>query len=120
MFFLIRLLCRKVSFYARTKHRQILCSNGRPWRETTLAQLALPRLNTEAVPHAQRRFVEYFAATIRNRGTRDAYAHAVAEFMAWSEQRVSTLSEVSPLIVAAYIELRTRQFSAPTVEKLQI
>ncbi len=29
------------------------------------------------------RFVEFFAATIRNRNTRAAYAQAVAQFFAW-------------------------------------
>jgi integrase/recombinase XerD len=35
--------------------------------------------------HAARRFLEFFAATIRNKNTRMAYYRAVADFFAWVE-----------------------------------
>ena len=42
------------------------------------------------------RFVEFFAATIRNRNTRYAYAQAVSQFFAWCEKhRVYTLEQLS-------------------------
>ena len=45
----------------------------------------LPSLVTAAGGQAQVRFLEFFAASIRNAHTRRAYAHSVAEFLAWCE-----------------------------------
>ena len=47
----------------------------------------LPAIVTAAGPGAQLRFLEFFAASIRNTHTRRAYAGAVAEFLAWCEGR---------------------------------
>src|ERR1700730_3879420 len=61
-------------------------------------------------------FVEFFAATIRNKNTRTAYAQAVAQFFVWCEgHRVHTLSQINPLLVAAYIERHAG--SPPTVKQ---
>ncbi len=58
-----------------------------------------------AEPHAQTRFWEFFAANIRNRHTRRAYAQATREFLAWCESAgVASIADVKPLHVAAYIE----------------
>src|SRR5260370_23626498 len=62
------------------------------------------------------RFVEFFAATIRNKNTRTAYAQAAAQFFVWCEgHRVRTLSQINPLLVAAYIE--GHPGSPPTVKQ---
>lgn len=45
---------------------------------------ALPGLIVRAGASAEKRFIEYFAAQIRNRNTREAYLRAVADF-AWCE-----------------------------------
>ena len=45
----------------------------------------LPTLVTAAGEGAQLRFLEFFAASIRNAHTRRAYAGAVGEFLAWCE-----------------------------------
>ncbi|MCP9495930.1 MAG: phage integrase N-terminal SAM-like domain-containing protein [Pyrinomonadaceae bacterium MAG19_C2-C3] len=45
-----------------------------------------------------------FTANIRNPNTRLAYAHAVAQFLAWCEQRGAALRDIEPVMVAAYIE----------------
>ena len=42
--------------------------------------------------HAQTRFLEFFAANIRNRHTRRAYAQATREFLAWCEAPASPRS----------------------------
>lgn len=42
------------------------------------AAFRLPRIIHRAGPQTARRFVEFFAANIRNRGTREVYARAVA------------------------------------------
>jgi site-specific recombinase XerD len=80
--------------------------------------LALPALITSADDRAQRRFLEFFAVTIRNPHTRRAYARAVAEFLAWCDERgVSSIVAVQPLHVAGYIEELTRERSAPTAKQ---
>jgi site-specific recombinase XerD len=78
----------------------------------------LPALMTRAGERAGVRFLEFFASNIRNPNTRRAYAHAVGEFFAWCGQAgVTSITEVQPLHVAAWIELQTRTLSAPTVKQ---
>src|ERR1035438_2885071 len=62
------------------------------------------------------RFIEFFAATIRNKNTRYAYAEAVSQFFVWCEKhRVYTLDQVKPIVVASYIE--NHLGAAPTVKQ---
>jgi site-specific recombinase XerD len=78
----------------------------------------LPRVITAAGPGASRRFVEFFTANIRNRNTRRAYAHAVGLFCQWLDARgVRDLTQVTPIIVAAYIEELCQQLSKPSVKQ---
>ena len=78
----------------------------------------LPALVAVTGDRAQRRFLEFFTANIRNPHTRRAYGHAVSEFLAWCEQYgVPSLATVEPLHVAAWIEAQTREHSAPTVKQ---
>ena len=76
----------------------------------------VPVLIRSAGNRATGRFLEFFAAHLRNPGTREAYARAVGSFCRWCERRGIELGQVSPLVVAAYIEQLTRQRSAPTVK----
>jgi integrase/recombinase XerC len=67
--------------------------------------------------HAHLRFLEFFAASIRNPHTRRAYANAVGEFLAWCEERgVASIAAVQPLHVAAFIEALSRSRAAPTAK----
>lgn len=67
---------------------------------------------------AQTRFLEFFAAQIRNPNTREAYLRAVRHFFDWLDtRRVSSLSSITPLHVAAWIEVKTRTQAAPTVKQ---
>ncbi|MCY4653382.1 MAG: phage integrase N-terminal SAM-like domain-containing protein, partial [Dehalococcoidia bacterium] len=51
------------------------------------------------------RFVDFFAVTIRNPNTREAYYRAVCRFMDWCEGRgLHGLGDVMPIHVAAYVE----------------
>jgi integrase/recombinase XerD len=76
----------------------------------------LPAAVGRAGEAAAWRFIEFFAATIRNRNTRYAYAEAVSQFFAWCEKhRVYTLEQVKPIVVASYIE--NHQGAAPTVKQ---
>ncbi len=50
------------------------------------------------------RFLEFFAANIRNPNTRLAYVRAGRDFFRWIEARGITLAAIRPLHVATYIE----------------
>jgi len=78
---------------------------------------SVPALFAEAGKQAACRFIEFFAADIRNRHTRDAYARAVAKFAIWCEQRALQLSQITPVVVAAYIEELGQALSKPTVKQ---
>jgi site-specific recombinase XerD len=78
---------------------------------------ALPALIAAAGDRAGMRFLEFFAANIRNPHTRRAYGRAVAEFLAWCDDNgVSSITAVQPLHVSAWIEMQTQQYAAPTVK----
>ena len=77
----------------------------------------LPALVMAAGKGAQLRFLEFFAASIRNPHTRRAYAGAVGEFLAWCEgMGVVSIVAVQPLHVAAYIEALSQSRAAPTAK----
>jgi site-specific recombinase XerD len=84
--------------------------------ELTLVVGRLPALIEQAGSDARRRFLEFFAARIRNPGTRLAYARAAARFFAWCAGRGVGLEAVCPLSVATYIEQLTQVRSPPTVK----
>ena len=88
-----------------------------PSRDLARAGLdRLPAAIGRAGEAAAWRFIEFFTATIRNKNTRAAYAEAVGQFFAWCEKhRVRTLPDISPIVVAAYIE--SHPGAAPTVKQ---
>ena len=70
------------------------------------ASAVVPRMIANAGEHASRRFLEFFAATIRNKNTREAYYRAVCRFFAWCDDaKLGELADIEPLHVAAYIEV---------------
>jgi integrase/recombinase XerD len=76
----------------------------------------LPAAIGRAGEAAAWRFVEFFAATIRNRNTRAAYAQAISQFFDWCEKhRIYTLEQVKPIVIASYIE--HHPMAAPTVKQ---
>ncbi len=79
--------------------------------------LVLPNLITGESKQTTRRFLEFFAVTIRNENTRAAYARAILQFFTWCEERGATLHTIEPLVVAAYVEKLTKERSAPTVQQ---
>ncbi|MGA2890840.1 MAG: tyrosine-type recombinase/integrase [Terracidiphilus sp.] len=80
--------------------------------------LPVPALVAVSGDRAGVRFLEFFAANIRNPHTRRAYARAVSEFLSWCESvGVTSLLDVQPLHVASWIELEGRQVSAPSVKQ---
>jgi site-specific recombinase XerD len=77
----------------------------------------VPALIAAAGERASLRFLEFFAANIRNPHTRRAYSRAVSEFMAWcDDNQVRSITAVQPLHVSAWIEQQTRAHAAPTVK----
>lgn len=78
----------------------------------------LPAAIARAGEDASRRFLEFFAATIRNPHTRRAYFRATVRFFAWCEHRgARELSTIEALHVAAYIEARGKEVDKPSVKQ---
>ncbi|MFM0367050.1 tyrosine-type recombinase/integrase [Paraburkholderia sediminicola] len=81
---------------------------------------SMPVLVTAAGDRAGVRFLEFFASAICNPHTRRAYARAAGDFLAWcagAGAGVTSITDVQPLHVAAWIELQTPTHSAPTVKQ---
>ena len=69
-------------------------------------------------PEAAKRFIEYFAANIRNVNTRRAYLHAVREFADWCAlQGFHEIVDIEPLHVAGYIEQLAARLAKPSVKQ---
>jgi integrase/recombinase XerD len=67
---------------------------------------------------AARRYLEFFAVTIRNPHTRRAYWRACSALLEFAEERgVLDLRQIQPMLIAAFIEKRTREKTAPTVKQ---
>lgn len=78
----------------------------------------VPAMVTNAGPEASRRYLEFFAASIRNPNTRSAYLVAAQKFFAWCEHHaIGPLPSLQRLHVAAYVEQLTQRQSAPTVKQ---
>ena len=79
----------------------------------------VPSLIHQDGPEASKRYLEFFAAQLRNPNTRAAYARAAARFFDWCQDAagVDELARIEPIHVAAWIERRTADVSAPTVKQ---
>lgn len=77
---------------------------------------SLPSLFIAAGEQATRRYLEFFTAHIRNRGTRAAYAQVVERFCAWCESHALPLDAIQPIVVATYVEQLMTELSPPTVK----
>src|SRR5262249_27636821 len=87
---------------------------------TPASSAAVPALVADAGDEAAKDFLEFFAATIRNRNTREAYYRACCRFFAWCEDRrtgIATLTDIEPIHVAAYIEMLMMDYEKPTVKQ---
>jgi integrase len=63
------------------------------------------------------RYVEFFAANIRNPHTRRAYARACRQFFGWCDERDLRLSAIRPFHVAAWVEQLQEKYRAPAVKQ---
>jgi integrase/recombinase XerD len=81
-------------------------------------RVVIPAAIADAGEKAVRRFLEFFAATIRNRNTREAYYRAAGSFFAWLEQHdVRELADIEPMHVSLYIESLQATAAKPTVKQ---
>ena len=79
---------------------------------------AVPTLVATAGERASMRFLEFFAANIRNPHTRRAYARAADEFLTWcTSTGVPSIAAIQPVHVATWIEAATRELAAPSVKQ---
>lgn len=85
----------------------------------TASGAALPAILASAGEDAITRFIDYFTAHIRNPHTRRAYLRNALAFLRWCEQarRISSLKDVKPITVAAYVEQLQQTHSKPTVKQ---
>ncbi|MFQ5641954.1 MAG: tyrosine-type recombinase/integrase [bacterium] len=86
--------------------------------------LHLPPALVDLGESAQRAFLEFFTAQIRNKNTRQAYLRNVCRFLDWIESRGATLPDIQAMHIALYIEqlgkpksARGWGYSAPTVKQ---
>ena len=84
--------------------------------ELAIESAGLPALIEQAGETTRDRFIEFFTANIRNRGTRAVYANAVQQFLYWCSLQGISLVQIKPVVVAAYVEQLTHQLQAPTVK----
>ena len=94
-------------------------ANGQPPVRIEGHRAAVPHLVARAGDSAGRRFLEFFAATIRNKNTRAAYYLAVVRFFDWCERvaHIHDLGDIEPLHVAAYVETLGKVYEKPTVKQ---
>ena len=82
-----------------------------------LTDRGIPSLIVDTGEHAAYRFIEFFTATIHNPNTRQAYYRAVCHFCDWCDTRQISLTQLNPVLVAAYIHELGQTVSAPTVKQ---
>src|SRR3954462_3350755 len=97
---------------------EIVTIKAPPTAVSVSGNVILPGVVADAGEHAVRRFLEFFAATIRNRNTREAYYRAVCSFFAWLERHdIGELADMEPMHVSLYIETLQATAAKPTVKQ---
>src|SRR5207248_6774615 len=77
----------------------------------------VPAMVARAGERGAYRFLEFFAAQIRNPNTRATYFWNVCNFFTWCERRhVRELSGIRSAHVASYIERLSKTHAAPSVK----
>jgi integrase/recombinase XerD len=79
------------------------------------SEFPVPAIIAAAGDKASEHFLEFFAATIRNKNTRAAYVTAVAQFCSWCDEYGLQLATIRPLHVSAYIE--SKPLTAPSIKQ---
>jgi integrase/recombinase XerD len=98
--------------------REVVISESKALAVGTRDGILVPRVIAAAGDQAARRFLEFFAATIRDKNTRIAYYRAAARFFAWCDRhKIGEIADIEPLHVAAYVEALGKDFEKPTVKQ---
>jgi len=99
-------------------NREVVISESKAVAVATRDGILVPRVIAAAGDKAARRFLEFFAAAIRNKNTRMAYYRAAARFFAWLDHhKLGEIADIEPLHVAAYVEALGKDFEKPTVKQ---
>ena len=117
---LLRLLVQHKGRYVTLTgmNREVVISESKALAVATRDGILVPRVIAAAGDKAARRFLEFFAATIRNKNTRMAYYRACARFFAWCDHhKIGEIADIEPLHVAAYVEALGKDFEKPTVKQ---
>lgn len=96
---------------------ELVTLERRPVPVIGVSGIVVPALVASEGQRAALRYVEFFAAQIRNPNTRAAYAYACDRFLAWCEPLGLDLARLGPVHVAAYVEELGPGYSAPTVKQ---
>ncbi len=87
---------------AERRNLPAVVEDATPVKASSLrSSLAVPAAIASAGDHAACRFIEFFAATIRNKNTRLAYYRAACNFFAWLETQMSLADialQINPLL----------------------
>jgi integrase/recombinase XerD len=94
-----------------------LVTHSTPGQLANAALHSVPKLFAPTGRPGAQRFIEFFTARIQNANTRLAYAQAVAQFSRWCDRRQVNLTELSPFVVAAWLEEIGKTKSKPTVKQ---
>jgi site-specific recombinase XerD len=100
------------------KDLQVINGNGDKKLSAEVGNFTLPAIIARTGEKGAYRFLEFFAANIRNPNTRVAYYHNVCAFFASCEKRhVHELSDVRSHHVASYVERLGKTHAAPSIKQ---
>ena len=84
----------------------------------TVAVGIVPAAFASAGENGRRAWLDFFAAQIRNRNTRQAYARAAHRLFDWlAEYGIHDVVDIEPVHIAVWLEERMREASRPTVKQ---
>ncbi len=84
----------------------------------TVAVGIVPAAVANAGETGRRAWLDFFAAQIRNRNTRQAYARAAHRLFDWlAEYGIHDVVDIEPVHIAVWLEERMREASRPTVKQ---
>ncbi|MCY3875204.1 MAG: tyrosine-type recombinase/integrase [Rhodobacteraceae bacterium] len=87
-------------------------------KSATVAVGIVPAAFASAGENGRRAWLDFFAAQIRNRNTRQAYARAAHRLFDWlSEYGIHDVVDIEPVHIAVWLEERMREASRPTVKQ---
>ncbi len=87
-------------------------------RSATVAVGIVPAAVASAGETGRRAWLDFFAAQIRNRNTRKAYARAAHRLFDWlAEYGIHDVVDIEPVHIAVWLEERMREASRPTVKQ---